>query len=365
MPVVHKYVDKDGFYILAVPYGLSSPVTYQVRDGAANMFTEMKLSDGDRISWSFIRPLLAVNQIYTQQSGVTDSEELANALSNLDEREKSEAINHFERYCELTGTELDELRDFANGSKKELTPETREELNSQLSGNVTANVTDGPAVDQEGLTSHISNEEELKKYIIELLDISESNIEKLDYLLNGDLIKITPGLGGELEEKLIQSDDMSKKEVRRASLADMVESVVIDEFNEQDVLKLSLRGVPGSFGDVGHANYEYYGGNHRLFNLSEPQAQQAKRVLKEWGVDSIEQEEFTNGIWLTFELLNNPHLKDVEKVVENIIRVLNKVHEADLTDINRAHLTTLSGILAEDTTEHILKPGWDDRTLNF
>lgn len=365
MPVVHEYVDKDDFYILAVPYGLTSPVTYQVRDGAANIFTEMELSDGDRISWSFIRPLLAVNQIYTQQSGVTDSDELADALSNLDEKEKSEAINHFERFCELTSTELDELRDFANGSRKELTPKTKEELNSQLSGDVTANITDGPAVDQEELTSHISNEEELKKYVIELLEISENNIEKLDYLLNGDLVKITPGLGGELEEKLIQTDSMSKKEVRRASLVDLVEPVVIDEFNEQDVVKLSLRGVPGSFGDVDHANYEYYGGPHRLYNLSEPQAKQAKQFLRERGVDSIEEEEYTNGIWLTFELINHPHHEDVENVVENIIRLLEKVHNADLTDINRAHLTSLQENLAEDTTEHILKPGWDDRTLNL
>lgn len=365
MPVIHEYVNKDDFYILAVPYGLSSPVTYQVREGAANLFTQMELSDGDRISWSFIRPLLAIDQIYTQQSGITDSGELADSLRNLSEEEKADAINYFGQYFDFTDSELDELSDFVNGINEQLTPDIREKLDSQLSGNLSDNKTDGVDVQSKALNSHISNEEELKKYLIELLEISESDIQKLEFLLNGDLIRITPGLGGELEERLVRADELSKEDVRKSELLDMIESVLINEFNEQDVVKLSLRGIPGSFGGVEQANYEYYGGLHRLYNLSKSQAQSAKKVLREWGADDVEEEEYTNGIWVTFELLTDPHQRDADTVMNNIIRVLGHVHDADLTDIDRAHLTSVSGNLASDSTEEILKPGWDDRTLDF
>ena len=44
-------------------------MTYQVRESVADLFTEMGLADGDRLFWSFLRPFIAIDQIYTQQRG--------------------------------------------------------------------------------------------------------------------------------------------------------------------------------------------------------------------------------------------------------------------------------------------------------
>lgn len=365
MPVIHEYVDQDDFYILAVPYGLDTPVTYQVREGATNLFRNMDLTDGDRISWSFLRPLLAINQIYTQQSGVTDSGELADGLTNLSEEEQDVAISYFEQYFDLTDSELDELRNLASGAINQFTPETKKKLDAQLNSDLSDEPTDEMNVQSTKLNTHIGNEKELKKYLIELLDLSGKEIGKLNYLINGDLIHISPGLGNELEDRLVQAEELSKNDVRRSKLFDIVESLLIDEFDEQDMLKLSLRGVPGSFGDIGQANYEYYGDLHRLYNLSKSQAQHAKQILKEWGADDVEEDEYTNGIWITFALLNDTHHTDADTVVDNIIRVLEEIHDADLNDINRAHLTSVEGYLGPDGTRGIIKPGWDDRTLDL
>lgn len=56
---------------------------------------------------------------------------------------------------------------------------------------------------------------------------------------------------------------------------------------------------------------------------------------------------------------------DVDTETDNIIRVLENIHEAELTDINRAHLTSVGSSLDSDDTDYILKPGWDDRKLNL
>lgn len=365
MPVVHEYVDQAGFYVLAVPYGLSSPVTYQVRDGAVNLFAEMALSDGDRVSWSFLRPLIAIDQIHTQQSGVASSDEVADALSDLSEKERADAMEYFTQYFELSDSELEELRAFASGSVQQLSPELREKLDSQLNGDLSDSSAEEIDTQFKSLNSPVGNETELKKYIIELLDLSEDEIGKLEYLLSGDLVQLTPGFGSELGDRLIQAEEMSVKDARNAKLAELVTSLLMDEFDEQDVVKLSLRGQPGSFGETGQANYEYYGGSHRLFNLSSDQAQSAKRMLKERGAASIEEEEYTNGIWITFTLVENASHHNVDAEVDNIIRTLEHVHNAELTDINRAHLTSLRGSLASDDTDFILKPGWDDRNLNL
>lgn len=361
MPVVHEYTDIEGFYILAVPYGLDTPVTYQVHESVADLFTEMGLKDNDRVSWSFLRPFIAIDQIYTQQSGVTDSTDIANNLSGLGADERAVAMEYFEQYFDLNSTQLEQLREFTNGVREALPRELSSELDSQL----TENFSDRPVTrtDSESRARNkpIGNKDELMKYLSELFDLSESQIQTLEYFLQGDLAHISPGLGSELEEILVREGELSKAQARRERLVELLKTHLRDEFNEQSAVRLSLRDVPGQQG----VNYFYGGGRHQLLGLSSDQAQAAKELIIQMDAELENEDDFPSGKMILFSLYTRPNHHKAEDEADYVIRALEYVYDADLTEVNRAHLTEIAYAMDTDDQSALLKPGWDDRDLNL
>lgn len=360
MPVVHEYTDKEGFYILAIPYGLDTPVTYQVRDGVTDLFTQLEFTDGDRLSWSFLRPFIAIDQVYTQQSGVTDSAAIATNLSELGAEERAIAMEYFEQYFDLNSSQLEQLRDFTDGDRETLPSELRSELDSQLT--TTSNQSITPPESEHGVRNEpIGNKDELMTYLSELFDLSETQIQTLEYFVQGDLAHISPGLGSELADRLVREDELSEAQVRHERLVELLETHLRDEFDEQSLVRLSLRGVPGQQG----VNYSYGGGHHQFIGLSSDQAQAAKELFKQWDADLESENDFPSGIMISFRTYKRPNHHKAEDEADHITRALETIYQADLTDVNRAHLTEVAYAMNTDDQDALLKPGWDDRELQL
>lgn len=365
MPVIHQYTDQDGFYILAVPYGLSTPVTYQVRDGLADLFTEMGFTNGDRVSWSLLRPFIAMDQLYTQRSGVTNSAEVIDNLRDLDSEERIVAIEYFEEYFDLSDSQLTQLHKFIEGEKDTIPSDLSTELNSQLTTGVSGQSTAGIDAEDQLLNEPIGNEDEFKKYLSELFDMSEQQLQTLEHFLNGDLAQITPGLGSEFEERLVQEDELSEAKARREQLSALVEASLNEEFDDPAWVVLSLRGVPGGFGDLEDKNYHYAGGVHQLLGLSNAQVQAAKELFKQLDAELQDETESPDGTMISFRTYRTPSHHDTESEVNHIVRALEQIHDSDLTDVHRAHAVNFEYQMRSDDQNGLLKPGWDDRNLNL
>lgn len=365
MPVIHQYTDQDGFYVLAVPYGLNTPVTYQVRDGLADLFTEMELTNGDRVSWSLLRPFIAINQLYTQQSGVMDSADVMDNLSDLDSEEQAIAIEYFEQYFDLSSSQLTGLREFVEGETNTMPSNLSTELDSQLTAEVSDRSMTGIDFENRLLGEPIGNENELKKYLSALFDMSEQQLQTLEHFLNGDLVQITPGLGSEFKERLVQEDELSEAKIRKERLSALVESSLKEEFDDQPTVALSLRGVPGAFGHLEDTNYHYGGGTHSLWGLSDDQVQAAKELCKQLDADLQDETESPDGRMISFRTFSRPSYHNAESEVDNILRTLEYVQDSDLTDVHRAHVVNYEYSMRTDSSDGIMKPGWDDRNLNL
>lgn len=364
MPVIHRYTDQNGFYILAVPYSLDTPVTYQVRDGLADMFTRMELTDGDRVSWSLLRPFIAINQLYTQQSGVTDSAEVMNNLSDLDSEEQAIAIDYFEQYFDLSGSQLTQLREFVKGETDTMPSDLTTELNSQLTTEGSEQSTTGANFDDQLLNNPIGNEAEFKKYLSALFDLSEQQLETLEHLLNGDLVQITPGLGSEFQERFTQETELSEAEFRKERLIKLVESSLREEFDDPAWVALSLRGVPGGFGNMEDKNYNYQDGVHTLLGLSDEQVQASKELFKQLDADLHDKTDGLDGVMISFKTLSRPNHHNAESEVDRMLRAIEYVYNSDITDIHRAHAVNYEYTMRTDDSDGIMKPGWDDRNID-
>ena len=68
---------------------------------------------------------------------------------------------------------------------------------------------------------------------------------------------------------------------------------------------------------------------------------------------------------ILFGVYRRPSHHQAEAEADHIVRVLEYVHGADLTDVNRAHLTEIAYAMESDDQEALLKPGWDDRDLDL
>ncbi|WP_336134196.1 hypothetical protein [Natronomonas amylolytica] len=65
MPVLHRYIDKSGYYISAAIPG-EKPFTYQVNDQAATLFEDLGYEDESKLPWELLRPLRVIGHLYTK-----------------------------------------------------------------------------------------------------------------------------------------------------------------------------------------------------------------------------------------------------------------------------------------------------------
>jgi hypothetical protein len=93
MPVLHKYRNKEGHYILAGVQGRI--VTYRLSTEGAQRLQEGSITDGEKFSWAMLLDLIRQGYAYTSASGA-DDEDLSGwtqlgLLFNIQENEPSAA----------------------------------------------------------------------------------------------------------------------------------------------------------------------------------------------------------------------------------------------------------------------------------
>jgi hypothetical protein len=93
MPVLHKYRNKEGHYILAGVQGRI--VTYRLSAEGARRLQDNSIIDGEKFSWAMLLELIRQGDAYTSSSGA-DDEDLSGwtqlgLLFNIQENEPSAA----------------------------------------------------------------------------------------------------------------------------------------------------------------------------------------------------------------------------------------------------------------------------------
>ncbi|MFC7215107.1 hypothetical protein ACFQO4_13600 [Saliphagus sp. GCM10025334] len=117
MPTINKYVDGDGYYILARPSGAGN-ITYKIKHEGNPVVWKHGLRDGDEISWSTIQSFKTLGIIYTDQSGTLGPDDFR---PDPDQLEKTE----------LPESEAEELFSIIT-TQFDLSPEERAEIRSIL-----------------------------------------------------------------------------------------------------------------------------------------------------------------------------------------------------------------------------------------
>lgn len=86
MPTLHKYVDKEGFYVKSTfaSNGRFFHVVYQVSDKAASLFEQKSISDGQGIPKALFFELRRDGHLYTNKSGA-DGEPIDHNRYDFDE----------------------------------------------------------------------------------------------------------------------------------------------------------------------------------------------------------------------------------------------------------------------------------------
>lgn len=105
MPTLNKYTNEPGYYVRARPSSTGAPITYQIESEGYSIIESYGLSDGEQISWSIIQSLRSLGLIYTDQSGVLDSDEFEPDPSQLKETALDDAAAR--RLAEVIAENLD------------------------------------------------------------------------------------------------------------------------------------------------------------------------------------------------------------------------------------------------------------------
>lgn len=366
MPVIHEYTDERGFYILAVPYGISTPVTYQVSQTTEKLFHDLDLVDGDNVSWSFLKPLLAVGHVYTQASGVTDTEQLFDEIGELSDPQHSELITYLISYLDITEEEESELREFINGETHTLSDELANKVQRGLDENTSSGRTISNISEESIRKDILSTQEELVQYLISLFDLSEDQIRRLQFFLQGDLVKLDTKLATSLNRELvIEATDeatVSKKE----KLHELVSEMLFEISDVEAGLNLWIDEVVDPLVGREAFNYGYGPGVHHLFAMSEERSKAAKSVFKQWNADLISENEYSGhdgAGTLSFET-HNGIPQDVQQEVDRIITVLKEVYNAELEEVQKCHIMTPPHNTDVDP-DCLLKPGWEQDGIDF
>ena len=74
VPVLHSYVDDDGYYITARPSDVGN-ITYQVSERAETLFSDLDYRDEDDLPWGITNPLRSAGLIYTDSQGVNHNQD--------------------------------------------------------------------------------------------------------------------------------------------------------------------------------------------------------------------------------------------------------------------------------------------------
>ncbi|WP_247729547.1 hypothetical protein [Halovivax limisalsi] len=90
MPTINKYVDEDGYYILARPPGVGN-ITYKIEHEGNPVVWKHGLRDGDEVSWSTIQSFKALGIIYTDQSGTLGPDDFRPDPDQLEKTELPES----------------------------------------------------------------------------------------------------------------------------------------------------------------------------------------------------------------------------------------------------------------------------------
>lgn len=366
MPVIHEYTGKKGFYILAVPYGISTPVTYQVSQTTEQLFHDLDLVDGDNVSWSFLKPLLAVGHVYTESSGVTDTDQLFSEIGELSDSQNGELITYLIGYLDITEDEESELRDFINGETQRLSDELAKKVQSGLDENTTPERTTSNIFEVDIREDVLSTEEELVQYLISLFDLSEDQIRRLQFFLQGDLVKLDTELAASLNRELaIEASDeatVSKKE----KLLDLVSEMLFEVSDSEANLNFWISEVVDPLMGKESSNYLYSPGQHHLMAMSEERSKAAKSIFKQWSADLTSENKFSGhdgAGQLTFET-HSGIPQDAQQEVDRIVTVLREVYDADLADVQKCHIMT-PPFNRDADPDCLLKPGWEKEGIDF
>jgi hypothetical protein len=75
VPTLNEYTSDPGYFVRARPSSVESPITYQIESDGYCVIDSYGLSDGDQISWSIIQSLKSLGLLYTNESGVLETDE--------------------------------------------------------------------------------------------------------------------------------------------------------------------------------------------------------------------------------------------------------------------------------------------------
>lgn len=115
VPVLHSYVDDDGYYITARPSDVGN-ITYQVSERAETLLSELDYRDEDDLPWGIINPLRSAGLIYTDSQGVNHNQDDApdldpTELPELTESEIQRLIEYFESRDDISEGVCDQLKE--------------------------------------------------------------------------------------------------------------------------------------------------------------------------------------------------------------------------------------------------------------
>jgi hypothetical protein len=115
MPTLHKRATKPGYYLRARPSKIGY-VTYQIDDPALEFLLELGYRDGADISWSLVRPLRVVGDLYTHKEGTpgaVDSDSVdpvkEGLLRQMTENERKALRQYLQDHPRLSATVLSKL----------------------------------------------------------------------------------------------------------------------------------------------------------------------------------------------------------------------------------------------------------------
>ncbi len=116
VPVLHSYVDDDGYYITARPSDVGN-ITYQLTEGGETLLTDLEYRDEDDLPWGIINPLRSAGLIYTNTQGVDHHDD----APDLDPS----------KLPELTEAEVQKLLDYLE-SRKDISSEIYAQLKEKI-----------------------------------------------------------------------------------------------------------------------------------------------------------------------------------------------------------------------------------------
>jgi hypothetical protein len=116
VPVLHSYIDDDGYYITARPSDVGN-ITYQVSEEAETLLSELDYRDEDDLPWGIINPLRSAGLIYTNSQGVDHHDD----APNLDPT----------KLPELTQSEIQKLLDYLE-SRKDISEEIYRQIEEKI-----------------------------------------------------------------------------------------------------------------------------------------------------------------------------------------------------------------------------------------